>query len=170
MPDDPSEVLTALERAEGSFGGSTTGASGYEANLDPEANDPPVIQLRKACRLLDACRTLRKHDGYHTSVIEMSFAAIERSLEFYVLSASNDSAADFQDHERAYDRAAELNVVSENTAVRLKTLYTNNRSAAYYRETVATDEQAETMFSLASCIHDHVANFAQLTHECRCGV
>ena len=51
-------MLEALDRAEDAFGGYTTGAPEYEVRLDPRANQPPVIQLRKACRLLDACRTL----------------------------------------------------------------------------------------------------------------
>lgn len=72
------------------LGPSLDQAPDYEEGLDPDAHDPDVIQLRKACRLLDACRLLRDHDGYHTSVIEMSFAAIERTLEFYALTASNE--------------------------------------------------------------------------------
>lgn len=71
MPDDPADVLDALDRAEDVFGGYATGPPRYEENLDPEVNEPPVIQLRKACRLLDACRVLREYDGFHTSVIEM---------------------------------------------------------------------------------------------------
>ena len=168
MPDDPADVLGALDGAEDAFGGFATGRPEYEADLNPEADDPPVIQLRKACRLLDACRTLQANNGYHTSVIEMAFAAIERSLEFYALSASNDSVGDFQNHERAYDRAVELGVLSADTAARLQTLYTRNRSASYYRETVATAEQAATMFSLAVRLHEYVTNFAQSSHECRC--
>ena len=168
MPEDSSAVLDAIDRAEDAFGGYTTGPAEYEEGLDPAGNQPPVIQLRKACRLLDACRTLREHDGYHTSVIEMSFAAIERTLEFYALSASNDSIDVFQNHIRAYDRAAALGVISERTAHRLKTLYTDNRSATYYRDTVATTAQAETMFDLAVTIHDHVTYFSQQSYECRC--
>ena len=98
----------------------------------------------------------------------MSLAAIERTLEFYALSASNDSIDNFQNHTRAYDRATALSIFSEQTARRLKTLYTDNRSAAYYRDTVATTEQAEMMFNLAVTIHDHVKNFSQQSYECRC--
>jgi len=168
MPEDSAAVLDALDRAEDAFGGYTTGAPEYEENLDPEANQPSVIQLRKACRLLDACRTLRDHGGYHTSVIEMSFAAIERTLEFYALTASNDSIDNFQNHTRAYNRAAALGVLSEQTARRLQTLYTDNRSAAYYRHTVATAEQAGMLFRLAVSIHDHVKDFSQQSYECCC--
>lgn len=90
MPDEPGELTAAVARVEDAFGGQL-GPLNYEDGLDPDANETAVIQLRKACRLLDACRLLREHDGYHTSVIEMSFAAIERTLEFYALTASNDT-------------------------------------------------------------------------------
>lgn len=168
MPESPADVLDALDSAEDAFGGVTSGSPEYKTGLDPSTTDLPVIQLRKACRLLDACRTLRANDGYHTSVIEMSFAAIERSLEFYALLASNDAIGDFQDHQRVYERAAALNIIPEETAARLETLYTRNRSAAYYRDTVATRDQAEALFALADRVYRHVREFAQSSHECRC--
>jgi len=168
MPDEPDDLDDAISWAEDAFGGQL-GRPDYEEGLDPDEHDADVIQLRKACRLLDACGLLREHDGYHTSVIEMSFAAIERTLEFYALTASNDTIDDFREgHDRAYDRGAELNLVTEETARRLKQLYRDNRAAAYYRETVAASQQADAMFDLAVTIHDHVTNFAQISHECRC--
>ncbi len=168
MPDEPDDLGEAVSRAEDAFGGQL-GRPDYEAGLDPDAHDADVIQLREACRLLDACRLLREHDGYHTSVIEMSFAAIERTLEFYALTASNDTIDDFREgHDRAYDRGANLGLVTEGTARRLKQLYRDNRAAAYYRDTVAAAQQAEAMFDLAEVVHDHVKHFAQRAHECQC--
>jgi hypothetical protein len=168
MPDEPDDLTKTISQAEDAFGGHL-GRPDYEEGLDPDEHDADVIQLRKACRLLDACRLLREHDGYHTSVIEMSFAAIERTLEFYALTASNDTIDDFREgHDRAYDRAASLNLITEETARRLKQLYRDNRAAAYYRNTVAAAQQAEAMFDLAVAIHNHVKNFAQLSHECQC--
>ncbi|RQG97437.1 DNA-binding protein [Natrarchaeobius oligotrophus] len=168
MPDEPDDLVDAVAHAEDAFTGQL-GRPDYEDGLDPNAHDPNVIQLRKACRLLDACRLLRKHDGYHTSVIEMSFAAIERTLEFYALTASNDTIDDFREgHDRAYDRGADLHLVTDETARRMKQLYRDNRAAAYYRETVAAAQQADAMFDLAVAVHDYVKNFAQLAHECRC--
>jgi len=168
MPDEPDSLDEAVARAEDAFSGQL-GRPEYEEGLDPDEHDADVIQLRKACRLLDACRLLREHDGYHTSVIEMSFAATERTFEFYALTASNDTVDDFRDgHDRAYDRGAELNLVTAETARRLKQLYRDNRAAAYYRDTVAAAQQAEAMFDLAVVIHDHVTDFARLSHECQC--
>ena len=168
MPDEPDDLGEAVAHAEDAFGGRL-GQPDYEEWLDPSDHDADVIQLRKACRLLDACRLLRDQDGYHTSVIEMSFAAIERTLEFYALTASNDTVDDFRaGHDRAYDRGSELNVVTEETARRLKQLYRDNRAAAYYRETIAAAQQAEAMFDLAVTVHGYITNFARLSHECRC--
>jgi len=100
----------------------------------------------------------------------MSFAAIERTLECYALTASNDTIDDFREgHDRAYDRGSELHLVTEESARRLKQLYRDNRAAAYYRDTVATTQQADALFDLAVLIHDYVTNFARLSHECRCG-
>lgn len=166
MGNDPDEVTDALRRAEDAFGGYARGRPAYEEGLDPD--DATTTQLRKACRLLDACRTLREQDGYHTSVLEMSFAAVERTLEFYALEASNDGVGDFQNHEAAYDRASELGVFAQRTCDALYQLYRDNRSASYYRDTVATREQADATFELAVTVHDHVTEFAQRRHDCRC--
>ncbi len=49
----------------------------------------------------------------------MSFAAIERPLEFYAFTTSSDTIDDFREgHDRAYDRGARLNLVTEETADR----------------------------------------------------
>ena len=162
MPDEPDDLGEAVAHAEDAFGGQP-GQPDYEEGLDPNDHDADVVQLRKACRLL------RDHDGYHTSVIEMSFAAIERTLECYALTASNDTIDDFREgHDRAYDRGADLALITEETARRLKQLYRDNRAAAYYRDTVAAAQQAEAMFDLAVLVHDYVKDFARCSHECRC--
>lgn len=102
-------------------------------------------------------------------MIEMSFAAIERTLEYYALTASNDSIDDFREgHDRAYDRVTELNLLSATTARRLKDLYRENRSAAYYRNVVAAEQQATALFGLAEAIHSSVIGFAGDAHECLC--
>jgi len=168
VPDEPTQLTDALARTEDAFNGQL-GRPDYEAGLDPDRHSPAVLQLRKACRLLDACRLLRSHNGYHTSVIEMSFAAIERTLEFYALTASNDTIDNFREgHTRAYDRAVDLNVITDSTARRLKQLYRNNRAAAYYRTTVAAAQQATALFELAAELHEYVQHFAQAGHDCHC--
>lgn len=43
-------------------------------------------------------------------------------------------------------------------------LWRTNRSAAYYRNTVATAAQADTMLLLAEELHRPIRDFAQATH------
>jgi hypothetical protein len=95
MPDEPDDLDDAISRAEDAFGGQL-GRPEYEEGLDPDEHDADVIQLRKACRLLDACRLLREHDGYHTSVIEMSFAATQQADAMFDLAVIiHDYVKDF---------------------------------------------------------------------------
>lgn len=138
-----------------------------EAHLDPDR--PAVTQLRKACRLLDASRTLRTHDGYHTSVVELCFGAIERTIQFYALSNTTDSVEDFRDHETVYERGGQLNLYGESTTDRLVELWRTNRSAAYYRSTVATAEQSAAMLTLAEELHRSIRDHGKATHRCVCG-
>lgn len=165
MSNDPSRVVAALRDTEEAFSRYQS-HSPYEAELDPD--DPETTQLRKACRLLEASRTLRANDGYYTSVIEMSFAAIERTLEWYVLVQSTDTVSDFQSHQYAYDRAAEFGLFSQSLCDELYQMHQENRSAAYYRDTVATKGQADALFHLAVEVHEFTTRHLQCTHECRC--
>lgn len=47
-----------------------------EPGLD--VSEGALVQLRKACRILDGIRVLRDIDRHHTLVVEGSFAAVER--------------------------------------------------------------------------------------------
>ncbi len=53
-----------------------------ETGLD--VDDAALLQLRKACRLLAGGEHLLD-GGYYTLVVEASFVAIERSIEFRLL-------------------------------------------------------------------------------------
>ena len=54
-----------------------------EPGLDVEGD--ALLQLRKACRILDGITALRDIDRHHTLVVEGSFAALERTVQFYVV-------------------------------------------------------------------------------------
>ncbi|MGM0510711.1 MAG: DNA-binding protein [Thermoplasmatota archaeon] len=166
MVNDPKAVTNALQEAEEAFS-SYSRDSELEEGLDPSFQ--VKTQHHKACRLIKACRTLRSNNGYYTSVMEMSFAAIERSLEWYVLAQSNDQVGNFQTHRYAYDRAAELGLFSQSLCDDLYQIYRENRSAAYYRDTVATKEQADKLYHLAIAVHEFISNHLQASHECICG-
>ncbi|MFC6941199.1 DNA-binding protein [Salinirubellus sp. GCM10025818] len=127
MPDDAA-VRGALEEAAHAF--RDTRGQDRETHLDPTT--PAVTQLRKACRLLDACRVLQANNGYYTSVVELSFGAIERTIQYYALAKTTDTVDDFQDHETVFERGAELTLYSADTMEQLIDLWRTNRSAAYY--------------------------------------
>ncbi|MFC3959528.1 hypothetical protein [Halovivax cerinus] len=162
---DDSYVDEALTDAEAAFQ-RTHGQTG-ESDLD--VSDSALVQLRKACRLLEAARTLREQNGYYTVVIEASFVAIERSIQFYLLHRGHVSGEDLRyEHTAVYRQGAEVNVFSEAFADRLTQLWKRNRAEVYYRETVASAEQADAMLSLAEAAHRYVLDFASLRYECVC--
>jgi hypothetical protein len=61
-----------------------------------------------------------------------------------------------------------VNLFSESFAARLIELWKQNRAEVYYRDTVASAEQADAMVQLAEAVHDFVCEFASLQHECVC--
>ena len=74
------EIENALANAEDAFQRSPENP---ETGLE-FVTDPTILQLRKACRLLDAAQFLIDRNGHYTVIIEASFVAIERSIQFYV--------------------------------------------------------------------------------------
>ena len=162
---DGSDVEDAITAAERAF----QDTRGQSTETDLAVSDEALVQLRKACRLLEAARTLRTRNGYYTVVIEASFVAIERSIQFYLLYRGQTSSEDLRhEHTAVYRRGGEVNLFSESIATRLIQLWQQNRAEVYYRETVASAEQADTMLQLAESIHEYTREFASFGHECVC--
>ena len=67
-----SEIEAVLDEAQSLFERPGTN---FEEGLD--VDDSALLQLRKACRLIDTATFLQERDGYYTVIIESSFAAIE---------------------------------------------------------------------------------------------
>ena len=105
-----------------------------ERGLD-HVSDPIVLQLRKACRLLDAAGFLLDRNGHFTVIIESGFVAIERSIQFYVEEKGYDVAG--QRHTEVYETGIRAGLFSRDVAERLEALWIENRSASYYRNGVA---------------------------------
>jgi hypothetical protein len=76
---DPNAVTGALETARDAFEYTGHGRPEFEVGIDRD--EDWTVQPTKACRYLDACRTLRGRDGYNGACIELSFGAIERTVE-----------------------------------------------------------------------------------------
>jgi hypothetical protein len=137
-----------------------------EEGLD--VDQPDLLQLRKACRLLDAAQFLHRQNGYYTVIIEASFAAIERSIQFYLLNKGLLTRDEYVNHETVYQLGEDAGLYSEEFAGKLENLWQNNRSDTYYREGIATEKRAEKMLELAQEIHDHILQLAGEKHECIC--
>lgn len=133
-----------------------------------EVDSAELLQLRKACRLLEAARHLKSENGYFTVVIETSFAAIERTLQFYLLKNDFLYPDEYVNHREVYERSSEAGLYSNNFKEKLVALWRNNRSRSYYREGVGSRDRASQMLELAEVIHDHVLQLAGESHECIC--
>ncbi|MFC3960207.1 hypothetical protein [Halovivax cerinus] len=128
-------------------------------------SDPAILQLRKACRLLDAAEFLLDRNGHYTVIIETSFVAIERSIQFYVEEKGYDVAG--QRHTEVYDLGVRAGLFSRDIADRLEELWIENRSESYYRTGVAGEYRARTVRRLAAQLHDEIVGSTR-TRDCLC--
>lgn len=137
-----------------------------EEGLD--VDKPELIQLRRACRLLAAGSTLLE-SGYYTVVIESSFVAIERTIQFRLIYDGAMAPEEvISSHHRLYERGAETGLYGERFSEKLADLWNQNRTKTYYRLGIATKEQAEAMHQLATNFHQHLVSTSQIKHECIC--
>ena len=137
-----------------------------ETGLD--VSDAALLQLRKACRLLAGADTLHE-EGYYTLVIEASFVAMERTVEFRLLERGRMEPKDLPGtHPGVYREAASAGIFSESTANDLADLWRDHRAKTYYQDGLAAAERAETMYALADEVHRFVVGRSSQGHECLC--
>lgn len=77
MTDDPDALEAAYDRVVDALDYQSDAT--YESNVEPSGRAEQV-QLQKACRLLAACECLEE-SGFYGGVVEMSFGAMERTIE-----------------------------------------------------------------------------------------
>lgn len=131
--------------------------------------DAAPLQLRKACRLLAGAEALRDAEFY-TLVIEASFAAIERTVEFRLLERGTVEPERLPGtHPGVYREATRVGIFAESTADDLADLWRDHRAKTYYQDGLASAERARTMYTLASEIHSFVVGRSTQGHECLCG-
>lgn len=162
---DPTALLDALGRAETAFE-EVGPRPAHEAGL--ESGGGWETQLTKACRLLEVGRVLEAENGYYTAVIELSFGAIERSIEAYALAEAGDDLTDFRDHEYSYERAHEIGLLEPETAKAMRKLYGENRTESYYGGGRPTEAQAAAMSDLATAVHEFAVDQIRQGGVCRC--
>lgn len=160
---EDSNIENLLDEAQDLFN-----RSGHRFEDGLKVDDPALLQLRKACRLLEAARFLQEKDGYYTVTVETSFAAIERTIQFYLLETGLLHEDEFVNHETVYQDGIKAGLYNQEFADKLAHLWRNNRSRTYYREGIATQDRAEKMLELAEAIHSHITQLAGQSHGCIC--
>lgn len=163
---DPRPLVAAIDRARDAF--EYIGTAPPEFERDVVQDEEWHTQLTRACRYLASCRALRARDGFNGAVVELSFSAIERSVEAYLLRHTGDTLAEYRDHESVYERAAEHGVFEHDTAEQLARLYRRNRTEHYYGGFVPTQAKEDAMFELAGHVHRYVTGLLAEEPLCRC--
>jgi len=162
-PTSSTEIERLVEEVQTVFDHRPTDV---EAGLDVE--DPALLQLRKACRLLAGAAVL-EDEGYDTLVIEASFDAIERTVEFRLLERGTTEPDDLPgSHPGVYREAATVGIFSESVAEDLADMWREHRAKTYYRDGLVTTERARKMHELATEIHAFVVGRSAQGHECLC--
>lgn len=141
-----------------------------QVEIEPglDVDDAAVLQLRKACRLLAGAEALRDAE-YYTLVVEASFVAIERTVEFRLLEQGAAEPDDLPGtHPGVYREAATTGLLAESVAEDLADLWRDHRAKTYYQDGLATAERAERTYALADEIHAFVVGRSREGHECLC--
>lgn len=150
MSDD---IATALATAKRAF---TERPRDVETGLDESA--AAELLLRKACRLLAALDDLASINGYYTLTIEVSFASIERSIEYYIASRNRDPPTT---HTGTFETAADLGFISDADAEEFTELWGSYRNKNYYDDGKATASRARAMERLAKTVHERAVDMTQ---------
>jgi hypothetical protein len=104
------------------------------------------------------------------SIVELSFNAIERSSQFYLVEMTPADSADYVKHEEVFDDIAARNVFSdEDIADRIEAFRSEHRSRFYYDIDRPGRNFAIAMHELAEEIHQYLVEFADAHSRCSRG-
>jgi hypothetical protein len=162
------EVVDALERVEQLLADGDTGPAQDSLSWQ-RATDDADIQLGKACAMLGTCRQLRQGTNNYVSIVELSFNAIERSFQFYLVEMTAAESVDYRTHEEVFDDIAVRNVFSDaDVAGRVDAFRSEHRSRFYYDIDRPGRDFAMAMHDLAEAIHQYLVEFADAHSRCNC--
>ena len=157
-------IETLINEVQGTF---DRRPADIEVGLEVEAT--ALLQVRKACRLLAGAKILRDAN-YYTLVIEASFVAIERTVEFRLLEGGTTQSNDLPGtHPGVYREAAAAGVFGESMAADLADLWRDHRATTYYQDGLASAARADAIYELATELHAYVTGQSRQGHQCICG-
>jgi hypothetical protein len=160
------DVVGAVDRVESLLADGETGP--VQDSLSWQQADAD-IQLGKACAMLGTCRQLREGSNNFVSIVELSFNAIERSFQFYLVEQTAAESSDYRDHGQVFADIAARGVFSdENIADRIDAFRSEHRSRIYYDVDRPGRDLALAMHDLAEEVHAYVVEFANAHSRCSC--
>lgn len=162
------DVVDTLERVEQLLADGETGPAQDSLSWQRSSDDAD-IQLGKACAMLGTCRQLRNSTNNYVSIVELSFNAIERSFQFYLIEMTTAESADYRKHEDVFDDIEARNVFSDaEVADRIDTFRSEHRSRFYYDIDRPGRDFAMAMHDLAEAVHQYLVDFADAHSRCSC--
>lgn len=160
------DVVTAVERVESLLADGQTGP--IQDSLSWQETDADV-QLGKACAMLGTCRQLRHGTNNYVSIVELSFNAIERSFQFYLVDRDVATSADYRNHGKVFEDVAARGLFpEEEVADRIDAFRSEHRSRIYYDMDRPGRDLAQGMHDLAEVVHRYVVGSADAQSRCRC--
>lgn len=162
------DVLDTLEHAEQLLADGETGRVQDSLSWQRDEDDAD-IQLGKACAMLGTCRELRDGSNNYVSIVELSFNAIERSFQFYLLEMTAAMSSDYRNHDDVFEDIEARNIFSdESVADRINAFRSEHRSRFYYDLDRPGREFALAMHDLAEELHRYTVEFADAHSRCNC--
>ncbi len=161
-------VINALERAEQLLEDGEMGPAQDSLSWQ-RPDDDADIQLGKACAMLGTCRQLREGTNNYVSIVELSFNAIERSFQFYLVEMTAAESADYRKHEEVFDDIEARNLFSNaDVASRIDAFRSEHRSRFYYDIDRPGRDFAMAMHDLAEEVHQYLVEFSDAHSRCNC--
>ena len=161
------DVVDAVEYVESLLADGETGP--VQDSLSWQHTDAD-IQLGKACAMLGTCRQLRRGTNNYVSIVELSFNAIERSFQFYLVEKTPAESADFRSHGQVFEEISARGVFSETDVPdRIDAFRSAHRARIYYDLDRPGRDLAAGMHELAEAVHAYVVTFADAHSRCSCG-
>ncbi len=160
------DVVDAVEHVESLLADEETGP--VQDSLSWQQTDADV-QLGKACAMLGTCRQLRRGTNNYVSIVELSFNAIERSFQFYLVDQTAAKSADFRKHEQVFEGIEGRGVFSDTSVPsRIDAFRSEHRARIYYDIDRPGRDLAVGMHELAEKVHSYVVEFADAHSRCSC--
>ena len=158
------DVVAAVDHVDSLLADGETGP--VQDSLSWQQTDADV-QLGKACAMLGTCRQLRHGTNNYVSIVELSFNAIERSFQFYLVDQTAAESTDFRAHEHVFEDIEGRGVFSDTGIPgRIDSFRSEHRARIYYDIDRPGRDLAAGMHELAEAVHANVVEFADAHSRC----